>query len=371
MSVTAFGPARRLGYVPALDGIRGIAILGVLSNHALGFQGGAIGVDLFFVLSGFLITTLLMQEWRENGSVSFLAFYARRALRLLPALGVYIFVVMLLTVGAAATGALDGHHLRVALQGLVCALFYVSNIAKASGLDLGPFTHMWSLAEEEQFYLLWPLVLVVCLRRSVSPTTLLKMLLGLAGALAVYRVGAAALGGSNEWLISGPDMRTDPIIVGCAAGVAYTCGLLPRRAFRSDSRRRALAASAVLAAVVTAWSADRWPLWGHAAGLPLFEIAAAVLIVGVVLDHRSVCTRALSFRPLVSTGKISYSLYIWQGLFLASAPNSLPAAAGAVALSVVVAALSRRLVEQPFLERKRRSRSQTAEAMPALATAAA
>ena len=160
---------RRLGYQPALDGIRGVAIGGVLLSHATGIAGGALGVDMFFVLSGFLITTLLLQEWDADGAVSLRSFYVRRALRLLPALGAYVAVVLGMVVFGAASGLLGRHALDVALTGAFGTVFYLSNFLKAAGLDLGLFTHMWSLAEEEQFYLLWPIALVLCLRRRPIP----------------------------------------------------------------------------------------------------------------------------------------------------------------------------------------------------------
>jgi len=312
-----------------------------------------LGVDLFFVLSGFLITTLLLQEWGEHGAVSFRGFYSRRALRLLPALGVYIFVAMLLTIGGAASGALDMHHLRVALQGMGSAVLYVSNFAKAFGLDLGPFTHMWSLAEEEQFYFIWPFVLVVCLRRGIDPRRIAKTLFAIVVVLSLVRVGGAAAGISNEQLISNPALRSDPILIGCAAGIAQRYGFFSWGSLAIASRRW-LTVGSVVAAAAAAEVANRWPYWGHAAGLPLFEVAAMVVIAAAAFDGDLWAARALRFPPLVWTRKISYSLYIWGGLFLAAQPRSAWAAALAVALSFGAAALSRYLVEQPFLDRRKR-----------------
>src|SRR5712671_6272444 len=128
----------RLGYVPALDGVRGIAILAVIGNHFLGLSGGFFGVDVFFVLSGFLITTLLLEEHAASGGISFRRFYERRARRLLPALGVLLLFVGLLgiSVGWFVIGE------------LASGLFYATNIVRAIGHPhtfSGPVGHLWSL----------------------------------------------------------------------------------------------------------------------------------------------------------------------------------------------------------------------------------
>ena len=165
-------PPFRLGYRPALDGLRGIAILAVLAFHSRAFflEGGFIGVDLFFVLSGFLITVLLVQEKAKHGRIDFKAFYIRRALRLLPAM------LGLLTALWVATLVLgDRFATDAALMGKVMAvtLAYVPNWVLAFDLGAWPsaLTHVWSLAIEEQFYLLWPALLVACLsaRRPTGP----------------------------------------------------------------------------------------------------------------------------------------------------------------------------------------------------------
>jgi peptidoglycan/LPS O-acetylase OafA/YrhL len=177
----------RLGYVPALDGLRGLAVLLVLVAHFVGILGGSLGVDLFFCLSGFLITTLLLEEFDHSGRVSLRTFYVRRARRLLPAL-----VVLLVVCLAAST--IEGHR-----QFAVAAMtgLYTGNIVQAfwqpvsvagSGL-----AHLWTLAEEEQFYLLWPVMLVAIAARR-RPAVWIG---GLIAILVAYRIGLAA-GGANH-----------------------------------------------------------------------------------------------------------------------------------------------------------------------------
>lgn len=154
----------KLGFVPALNGLRGVAILLVLGNHIPLRQyksllpAGFVGVDIFFVLSGFLITTLLMQEFNKTGSVSLKNFYIRRALRLGPAL-----LVMLAVICALSFALFDRARARENCMDALIALFYCSNWVKALSLShngLGIVAQTWSLSAEEQFYIVWPLLLL-------------------------------------------------------------------------------------------------------------------------------------------------------------------------------------------------------------------
>ena len=155
-----------LGHRRALDGLRGVAVLAVLGFHGgVPFmRGGFLGVDVFFVLSGFLITSLLYEEWRRTGAIRLRAFYMRRVLRLLPAL---ILLLLALTIYAIW---LPWPDQRARLRAEIAfTLLYVANWALAFRLvpDLGFLAHAWSLAIEEQFYLVWPLALLLLLRSGV------------------------------------------------------------------------------------------------------------------------------------------------------------------------------------------------------------
>ena len=147
----------RLGYVPALDGLRAVAIVGVILYHGTGHPaGGWLGVDLFFVLSGFLITTLLLEEHGRRGRVDILGFYGRRARRLLPAFFALLAVVL------ALTGSVFG---------VVAGVGYFSNVVQMGAPESAmppALEHLWSLAAEEQFYLVWPLVLFGLLRAKLT-----------------------------------------------------------------------------------------------------------------------------------------------------------------------------------------------------------
>src|SRR5262249_53898603 len=151
-----------LGHRPALDGIRGVAVIAVLAGHSGWLSGGFLGVDAFFALSGFLITRLLTDEDDATGSIALSLFYARRWPRLLPALLVLVVVctTILLTTVPTEFGPL-------ALQEASAVVFYIANWAWVFGLPLGIYGHTWSLGIEEQFYLLWPLGLLALLRAGI------------------------------------------------------------------------------------------------------------------------------------------------------------------------------------------------------------
>jgi peptidoglycan/LPS O-acetylase OafA/YrhL len=327
----------RLGYVPAFDGLRGVAIALVVANHVGWLGGGFLGVDIFFVLSGFLITTLLLEEWARDRAVSLRAFYVRRARRLLPAL-----LALLAILGAvAAAYASSGASVAPILTSIAACLFYAANIWRAAGHELiAPLTPMWSLAEEEQFYLLWPPLLVLLLRRGVN-------LRRLAGGVALAAVAAmlwrAHLGpGARSYFA--PDTRSDPLLIGCLLAIV-----------RHHIPRIPIPVAAVAGAALAADLAVSSISGGfvNLFGFPLAEISTAVLIAAA-LDGSPVA-RVLRFQPLVRLGVISYSLYVWQG-FVFALVGGLPG----VAVAVLVAVVSYRYIERPF-RRHRATRAAATE----------
>jgi peptidoglycan/LPS O-acetylase OafA/YrhL len=330
----------RLGHIPVLDAVRGIAILLVLAGHADGMlPGGALGVDLFFVLSGFLITSLLLDEWARGGHISFRGFYRRRALRLLPAL-----VVMLAVVTLVAAIRVDGFRTEV-----VWALFslgYVINLAAIpnDGIGAENLQHMWSLSQEEQFYLLWPLVLVLVLRAGTRPKALAFLLGGGAALLFGYRIGLAALGAPVGWLWYTPENRSGGLILGCLAAVLFSHGLV-RRVPRSLVTLMLVAACATVATVSAESRFDAIVL------LPLFTVSATVVLLGLVLHPDWWLARLVNRAPLRGVGRISYGIYLWHWpLFLAFGwVVGLP-------LVIIVALISYRFVEHPFLRRRHTTR---------------
>ena len=291
---------RRLGYVPALDGLRGIAIAAVIGEHFFALRGGFYGVDLFFVLSGFLITTLLLEE-NDRGRIHLRGFYERRARRLLPALVAFLVVAALF--GARKYGVA---HLSVLIS---ASLFYVGNLACFFRGDLmagTPFGHLWSLAQEEQFYLVWPLLLIQLLRR-FGERALLAVLAAAFVCLVAYTGALGAAGAGWHRLNFAPDTHASGLVLGCAAA------LIRRRGSSVRGGAAALAlfvAAAALGAQTVAWST---------VGLPVVEVACAVMVLAA--SQPGSFARALSLRPLVYLGAISYSLYVWHYLIRWIYPN--------------------------------------------------
>lgn len=340
---------RRLGHVAPLDGLRGIAILLVLGVHANELiPGGGLGVDLFFVLSGFLITSLLLTEWERTEAVSLFGFYRRRALRLLPALFLLVFAcVSALSLASLFTSVNVRGSVTLGLAGLL----YVTNLLTASGVTPHPrtFIHLWSLAQEEQFYVLWPPLLVLGLRAGAGrrPRSLLFGLAALALIETAVRSVTLAQGVSywKVWFL--PHLHGDPILLGCAMGVAYSFGLVTRV-------NRVVSLGLLLPAVLCLAFAHPGDSVSYGLGLPVFAVAASIVVLSVSLDPESALATALSVRPLRFLGRISYGLYLWHWplILLVGWRYGIP-------LAVVIAILSYRYVELPFLRRKNRASTGT------------
>lgn len=332
----------RLGRRPGLDVVRGIAILMVMVSHLRhGWRSeGSIGVAIFFVLSGFLITALLLEEWRDKGRIDFKAFYVRRARRLLPAMVVMIVVV-------SSVKAAIGVQWRGSLEAV---LLYVSNWAYIDGVRMTWVQHTWSLAIEEQFYLVWPVVLVLALRLvrpiKLAPTLAVLMLASTAVRWALYASGAAPLR-----IYEGTDTRADALLAGCALAVLAHSGV---RLPRIDAFRAGWALSAELVVGLIASDINHNVI-GPTVGLPLGVI---LLLAG--LSMRSDATMQPDAAGLVAWfGKRSYGLYLWSVPVALSAPYFFPGIGlgGKAALAVCsigIAELSWRLVEAPVLARGRR-----------------
>jgi peptidoglycan/LPS O-acetylase OafA/YrhL len=342
---------------PALDGLRGVAVLLVVLYHArVPFvRGGHVGVDLFFVLSGFLITTLLLREL-DRGRIDLVAFYVRRGLRLLPAL--VLFVVVCCAVVAFAGPDV---YERPTLHGAPFVLAYVANLHQALGWGggrLGLFDHTWSLAMEEQFYLVWPallagLVMVVGRRREHAAALLVGAALG----LGVYRLWLAIGGAGWERLAYGPDTRADGLLIGCALAL-----FLASPAARDPRWLPSAALGSAAFLVLVAWRvpADApFMVWNM--GWTLVAVAGGLLTWAAVSHASPRVHAALSPRPLRATGRISYGLYLWHFLVVfglgAAGAWAWPwwaAAPVQVGLSLAVAWASFVLVERRFLRRKER-----------------
>ena len=302
---------RTIAYQPALDGVRAVAVLAVLLFHA-GYgwmSGGYLGVSVFFTLSGFLITSLLLTEHRATGSVNAAAFYTRRARRLLPASLVCLVAVCVL----AAFGAWDGiTKLRRDVLGALLQVFnwvklasgesYADLTAAQAGLRR-PLDHYWSLAIEEQFYWLWPLaflgIMWWCRRRGITPT---RVVLALAVLASVSAPVIAWVWGPDAAYWATP-ARIAEILLGALAACVVSGRDVPPRA--------AAAAPVGLAALLVAcvlFPDGHGPAYQGA--LPLVGVVSAITIVGLQVDGPA--RRWLSAKPLVALGRISYGVYLFH-----------------------------------------------------------
>jgi peptidoglycan/LPS O-acetylase OafA/YrhL len=331
---------RRLGYVPGLDGLRAIAVALVVGYHLWNFPvGGWLGVDLFFVLSGFLITTLLLEEHAATGRIRFRAFYARRARRLLPALAVLLagYLVVNAVRGTSALGL-------VARYG-----FYTGNVYEAfapgAADRLVGLNHLWSLAQEEQFYLVWPAALLAVRRARRPANALVLVALG----LVLYRAALVVHGASEARVYFAPDTNVDGLLLGSALA-------FHRRDHPSLPVPGLLVAVAAALAAVVVGAVPSLSLLNVAA-LPLFELASVVLIAAAAAG-------TLRFpQALIRLGGISYSLYLWHFPVFWAFHWQHPLLAAAT--STAVASVSTRWIERPF----RRTRPKPAAAHPLRASA--
>jgi peptidoglycan/LPS O-acetylase OafA/YrhL len=341
-----------LRYSPVLDGIRGIAVLAVMLVHMpIPFgQWGYLGVDVFFTLSGFLITAVLLQEWVQTGSIDFGNFYARRALRLLPALSILL---------AASLLPMNPLPLAGRMKAAAVALLYSANWVRAFDGDfqLAALGHTWSLSIEEQFYLLWPLALIMLLRYVSSRGRILS-LLGLAAiASLTCRIALWMAGASPMRLYNGLDTRADSLLAGCMLSVMLSFGILkPRYALKLPAMLAIciLVLPGLLMIFRSQWSDPFMFLIGYA----LAACTSAAIIFVAVGPNSGWLKTVLSFPPLVWIGKVSYGVYLWHYPVFKYFQNlGLPPAwkfAGMLAFVFMIAALSYYGLEKPFLRMKQR-----------------
>jgi peptidoglycan/LPS O-acetylase OafA/YrhL len=296
-----------LGYQPALDGLRAVAVAMVLCFHAgFGWMGGGyFGVSIFFTLSGFLITTLLIDERERTGGIALSSFIARRAKRLLPA---SIACITLVSVARLAGQFDQVPGLRRELFGATTHVFNwvklggdtgYADVFAGSAAFVSPLEHYWSLAIEEQFYLLWPFTIVLLARR-VTRWSLTLPVLFLAAALATPIAARLLSDDATYWATP---MRAGELLAGAALA-----GVLRRRAVPAWAGSLALPVAAVLAALAAVLPTASGPAY---AGLfaPLSAVSAVMVWS---LQVASPVRRALSSRPLVQLGRISYGVYLFH-----------------------------------------------------------
>jgi peptidoglycan/LPS O-acetylase OafA/YrhL len=353
--------AARLAHQPALDGIRAFAVIAVILFHAGNTYAtaGFIGVDIFLVLSGFLITTLLLRELASTGRVAFGAFWMRRARRLLPAL---ILVLLAVAVFGAFVATDDE---ALGLRGdLLGSLFYVQNwrfvLSGASYFTQfgspSPLRHMWSLAIEEQWYLVWPLLLfgiMALTRRNLR--AVVTIILVLAAGSALLMAALYHQGGDASRAYYGTDTRAQALLVGAALAVFFMMRSVPRTRAATMIIQLIGAIGGVFLAWVIVEQSERWTTL-YRGGFSLVAVASAAVIAGAMT--RGPVRSFLAIQPLPAIGVISYGLYLWHWpIFVWLSPDRtgleghrLLALRLAVTLAVSVASFF--LVERPIRQQR-------------------
>jgi peptidoglycan/LPS O-acetylase OafA/YrhL len=328
-------------HIPALDGLRGIAILLVLFSHSTiftefvqlrnwGLQAGYTGVSLFFVLSGYLITRLMLIEESQTGRVSLSRFFLRRAIRLFPALWLYLAVV--------ATLKLTGCLKELPWHDFVSSFFYFRNFV-GHGDETG---HFWSLSLEEQFYLVWPAFFLICNSR---PTLRFAVALTLIAIVLVWRTMASCYGLATEGaMYIRSDFRFDAPMIGCVLALLEN--------INPGLRRRIPALSLPISlAVLGMWLVFAPYLsYSHLTGQVVVPLIGFAIILSSVARERN--NNFLTMVPLIWVGNISYGLYIWHGLFVGPPTGCLGCFRWFpvnIAVTFFSAILSYRFVEKPAM----------------------
>jgi len=365
-----------LGRRPALDGLRAIAIIAVIGVHVSTilapslagkwFVGGLLGVNMFFVLSGFLITALLLQEHRRTARISLTSFWRRRSLRLFPALYAVLIVQLLYT-------AIVHDPIGYTLKGDGLIVGYVSNWAWAYGWPQ-PFglSQTWSLGVEEQFYVVWPLLLIALLwmrRTRLVPVVASAVAVG--SALFRWHLADATI----DWVrpIAETPAELDSIMAGALLAWALHAGWRPSRTML---RLLVLPAVCFLGWQIQTYSpvridGQRISVFGHLV-VPVVAVCTVIVILAA-LEPNGIVYRVLVLSPLRWIGRLSYSLYLWHvPVFVCLVrsnfvPNELARAIVGVAISFTLATASYYLIERPFVARAhRRSTRQEADLVTSL-----
>jgi peptidoglycan/LPS O-acetylase OafA/YrhL len=366
-------PTRRLGHIPAFDGLRGVMLIVVVVAHMYFFiphqgllliPGGTVALDSFFVLSGFLITTLLLREQQGKGKVKAGKFYQRRALRLLPAL---IFLLIVHWIYSYIVGLSQ----PLERSSLLSIIFYYANYKSALGpqsfVGGAPFAlglgHLWSLSVEEQFYFVWPVVVILVLGVKRRLSIVVTVLVAIIAFETVYRwVGYHNIGDFFP-LFARTDYRADAMLWGA---------LLAHLWIRDKEPKRYVHIAAWFAAAFMFWVLftvqENGPFL-YKGGLTLVDLSCFILVLAI-LQGRWFGTHLFKWKPFVMLGTVSYGVYLWHvPVFIAVWTHTKgwdwpPQVALALAITAFFTAISWFLLEKRALQWKARSKVVSDDAVP-------
>ncbi|MFG6527600.1 acyltransferase family protein [Sulfitobacter sp. M23508] len=347
-------------YRPDIDGLRTVAVCSVVLFHTgLGFPGGFVGVDIFFVISGFLITTILWEDLQAD-SFSIMGFYERRVRRILPAL----FVVMLAST-VLATFLFLPDHLADFGKSMFAANIFLSNLYFYSETDyfteaahLKPMLHTWSLAVEEQYYILFPPILAL-LFGIFRPSAILGWLVLTATLSMVLSVWMVQRNPPGAFYL--PQARAWELLLGAMTAISIAQGW----GKVVETRPKLTFWLTLVAMAMIIWPVATYGPETVFPGLSALPPCLGTAILILTGDRRkTIATRLLSVPPMVFIGKISYSLYLWHwpvlvfAIYVSVDPLTLPEVLGCILLSFLLATLSWRYVETPFRKRSGFGRAQ-------------
>lgn len=348
-------------HIPAFDGIRGIAILFVIIFHLpipeiTSFsRGGFLGVDIFFVLSGFLITSILLKEQSKTGKISLKNFFLRRSLRLLPAY--WIFLISVYLFGSYICQNSDDIETLYGNYNFVAAFFYFTNwhwliIGKAP-IGLG---HTWSLAIEEQFYILWSLILFLAFKEGKSRSLIFLGTLSLIIFLILLRTFRVLNGTEHSVIYFTTDSRMDSLLIGALFSMIFMWKIIPTHFYESKVFRFL---------VIFAGFAAFWIIFFGNTGrdffiwkLPVFSTSIGLMVLSLAACGKSLAHSFLENKYLCWIGKISYGLYLWHLITIEISGKffqpSFTLVLTAISLAFLISAISFYLIEMPFLKMKYR-----------------
>ncbi|WP_239254828.1 acyltransferase family protein [Listeria ilorinensis] len=346
-------------YVPSIDGLRALAVLAVIAYH-LNYawaRGGFIGVDIFFVLSGYLITNILLTQWDKENTIHLKEFWLRRFRRLVPAAFVMIIAVVIFAV-------LFNRSLLTTLRGdAFASFFYMSNwwfiFHNVSYFDSfgmpSPLKNLWSLAIEEQFYLIWPLFLYVFLRYIKNPKLLLQIVIVI-GLLSAILMGVLYTPGADPSRVYyGTDTRLFDLLAGCALAFVWPFTRLSPQIPRKSKWTLNIAGTvSVIVFIALVYLLNEYQSFLYRGGL-LFVALLGVVMIATIAHPSCYLSRVFSFRPLRWIGTRSYGIYLWHyPIITLTTPvaeighPSLIRSLLQVAATFIIAELSFRFLETPI-----------------------